>query len=542
LKADQPASALLSALQSVLTQVADPSKVLKIILGQAVGQTGADRGLFAEVSVTGEVTYRVLYRFQREDLNGEAGHFSRGVFARVLETGETCRLGNALDDPRFMNQKSIQDLRLVSVLCTPIKVDGKIRALVHLESNKPDHFQEEHKHLLHALLDVASKALATLHAGQGVLRERDALRDAESRAREEIKQSREILARDWSFGRFVGRSPAVRDLESMLRKAAATDFPVLLLGETGTGKSILARVIHNASPRAEKALVTVFCPALEKGMVENELFGHKKGAFTGADSDQAGKVKTAEKGTLFLDEIGELPLEIQPKLLRLLQEKTYERIGDPREQTADVRVVAATNRDLEVEVQRGKFRRDLYERLNFVPVAVPPLRERREDIPGPLGRGVGRGRRVAQDHRLRLARQRAPHRAARRAPGDGVAERPRRCRQHRAAARSEDRRRRGRGGGDPGPAPRCRSPRAARPGRAQVDRGSHAEVPAALPGRAGRQAEDQRVRALQEAPPVRHQLLEARPKSPGRRAHGSCAAQSRTSASSVEPREEDGDA
>ena len=150
---------------------------------------------------------------------------------------------------------------------------------------------------------------------------------------------------------------------------------------SGTGKSILARVLHHAGPRADAALVTVFCPSLEKGMVETELFGHRRGAFTGADADRAGKVQAADGGTLFLDEIGELPLEIQPKLLRLLQEKTYERIGDPVERKADVRVIAATNRDLDAEVRAGRFRRDLYERLNFVPVRVPPLRDRRDDIP-----------------------------------------------------------------------------------------------------------------------------------------------------------------
>jgi transcriptional regulator with GAF, ATPase, and Fis domain len=128
-------------------------------------------------------------------------------------------------------------------------------------------------------------------------------------------------------------------------------------------------------------MITVFCPSLEKGMVEAELFGHVRGAFTNADKDRTGKVQAADKGTLFLDEIGELPLEIQPKLLRLLQEKTYERIGDPKERKSDVRVIAATNRDLEVEVREGRFRRDLYERLNFIPLRIPPLRERAQDIP-----------------------------------------------------------------------------------------------------------------------------------------------------------------
>jgi transcriptional regulator with GAF, ATPase, and Fis domain len=380
-ESDHSAAALLHALRSVLSQVAAPSQVLKTILGQAVSQTGADRGLFAEVNRTGALSYRVLYRFQKEALSGDAGRYSRNVFARVLQTGEPVRLENAVDDPTYGTKASVQDLRLVSILCMPIKVENQIAALVHLESDRPGHFKAQHERLLGQLAELAAPALGALRVGEGVMRERDALREAGDAAREELAESREALARDWSFRRFVGRCPLVHGLEAAVRRAASTGFPVLLLGETGTGKSILARVLHHGGPRSKNAFVTVFCPALEKGMVETELFGHKRGAFTGAVADRVGKVQAAEKGTLFLDEIGELPPEIQPKLLRLLQEKTYERVGDPTERTADVRVIAATNRDLDEEVRAGRFRRDLYERLNFVPIRIPPLRERREDIP-----------------------------------------------------------------------------------------------------------------------------------------------------------------
>src|SRR6185369_4780887 len=167
----------------------------------------------------------------------------------------------------------------------------------------------------------------------------------------------------------------------MLYRAAPTQAAILLLGENGTGKSVLAREVHRRSNNKEGPLVTVSCPSLSRELLESELFGHVKGAFTGAVRDTWGKVAAAESGTLFLDEIGELPLEIQPKLLRLLQEQTYEPLGDAKERRADVRIIAATNRDLEREVAEGRFRRDLFERLNYVPVRVPPLRERREDLP-----------------------------------------------------------------------------------------------------------------------------------------------------------------
>ncbi len=365
---------LIEALQGVLRRVAEPTHVLNTILEQAVGETGAERGLLVEVAEGGRLEYRVLHGFVPGQFEGDAGRYSRSLFARVIETGEDVRLASVADDPAFARIDSVRELRVAAVLCVPIRVGGKVAALVHLEHKREGHFSESHRERLLALLDVAGTVLSTLQAGRLVIRERD-------RLRAEAEQNRRQLASDWSFGRFVGRSRAVRELEQTVRRVAGTAFPVLLLGETGTGKSILARVIHYASPRAQQPLVTVFCPSLERGMVEAELFGHRRGAFTGALSDRIGKVQAAEGGTLFLDELGELPLEIQPKLLRLLQERTYERVGDPKERAVDLRVIAATNRDLEHEVAEGRFRRDLYERLNYVPVRVPPLRERVEDVP-----------------------------------------------------------------------------------------------------------------------------------------------------------------
>ena len=376
-----PTSELIETLQAVLREVAEPVEVLRSILEQAVARTGAERGLLVEPTEDGGLAYRVLHGFAPGQVDVQAERFSRSLFARVLETGDDLLIPSVIEDPSFAATQSLQQLRTGSVLCMPIRAGGEVAAIVHLEHRRERHFTDEHRAQLRALFDIAGPILAALRAGRQVLRERDRLRAAEAGLRSEAETSRRQLAADWSFGRFIGRSQAVRDLESRVRKIAASDVPVLLLGETGTGKNILARVIHSAGPRAEQPFVTVFCPSLEKSMVEAELFGHRRGAFTGALSDQPGKVQAAEGGTLFLDEIGELPLEIQPKLLRLLQEKTYERLGDPKERRADVRVIAATHRDLEQLVADGRFRRDLYERLNYVPLRVPPLRERLEDVP-----------------------------------------------------------------------------------------------------------------------------------------------------------------
>jgi NtrC-family two-component system response regulator AlgB len=181
-------------------------------------------------------------------------------------------------------------------------------------------------------------------------------------------------------------SPQMRAALDLVAKAAAHDAPILFLGESGTGKGVLARALHAASPRRDRPFVVVNCPTLSEELLASELFGHARGAFTGAVRDQEGRVETAEGGTLFLDEIAEIPSGLQAKLLRFLQDKQFERLGESRTRSADVRVVAATNRNLETEVKAGRFREDLYYRLNTLEVTLPPLRERREDIP-PLAAG-----------------------------------------------------------------------------------------------------------------------------------------------------------
>ena len=183
------------------------------------------------------------------------------------------------------------------------------------------------------------------------------------------------------FDEIVGTSPALARVLAQVEQVAPTDAAVLLLGETGTGKELVARAIHDRSRRRDRPLVTVNCAALPATLVESELFGYEKGAFTGALQRTIGRFEVAHGGTLFLDEIGELPLDVQAKLLRVLQTGQFERLGAPRTHKADVRLVAATNRDLEREVREGRFRKDLYYRLSVFPIVLPPLRERREDVP-----------------------------------------------------------------------------------------------------------------------------------------------------------------
>ncbi len=260
------------------------------------------------------------------------------------------------------------------------------------------------------------------------------------RLRREVADLREQVREAYPETDLETVEPAMRQALDLAFQAAASEATVLLRGESGTGKGVLARAMHSRSPRAGGPFVTVHCPSLSAELLESELFGHVKGAFTGAVTDTTGKAAAADGGTLFLDEIADLPLSVQPKLLRLVQDKAYERVGETRTRVADVRILTATNRDLQAETAAGRFREDLYYRLNVIEVELPPLRLRRGDIP-PLAErllrffarqsakpaeGVHAGR-PGGAGALRLAGQRpraAQRRGARRHPGAGPRDRP----------------------------------------------------------------------------------------------------------------------
>jgi formate hydrogenlyase transcriptional activator len=189
------------------------------------------------------------------------------------------------------------------------------------------------------------------------------------------------ISHERRFERIIGNSPALESVLEQTERVAPTDSTVLIQGETGTGKELIAHAIHSLSSRCGRPFVRFNCAAIPLDLLESELFGHEKGAFTGAIAQKIGRFELADKGTLFLDEVGDIPPALQPKLLRVLQEQEFERLGSTRTHQVDVRLVAATNRDLKEMVDRGEYRSDLYYRLNVFPVLLPPLRERREDIP-----------------------------------------------------------------------------------------------------------------------------------------------------------------
>jgi DNA-binding NtrC family response regulator len=213
---------------------------------------------------------------------------------------------------------------------------------------------------------------------------------------------KEVYAQRYGFPRIVGEHPSLQAAANAMQKIAQTDTTVLLLGESGTGKELFARAIHQLSPRAQKPMLSINCAAIPEPLLENELFGHEKGAFTGADTRRAGKFELAHGGTIFLDEIGELPAGAQAKLLRVLEERTVERLGGSASIRADVRVIAATNRDLQAAAEAGDFRKDLYFRLSVFPINIPPLRDRVADIPVLAEYFLDRFRRELRKPRLSL--------------------------------------------------------------------------------------------------------------------------------------------
>ena len=262
-----------------------------------------------------------------------------------------------------------------SILCAPLEDSDEPTAALILASHQPLAFTEEHLELMQNLVPQIRLAVQNVLAFEQI----DALRTQLERERtyliDEINTTAAARLDD-----FVGGSARMQQVYTRLAQVAPTDTTVLITGETGTGKELVARALHHLSPRHERALIKLNCAALPAQLIESELFGHEKGAFTGAHDRRIGKFELADKGTIFLDEVGELPLDLQAKLLRVLQEKEFERIGGRRVIQSDVRVIAATNRVLEEEVAAGRFRADLYYRLNVFPIRLPALRERPEDV------------------------------------------------------------------------------------------------------------------------------------------------------------------
>ena len=288
---------------------------------------------------------------------------SQIILKRVVHERSGLLLSGAEEEPRAKSADAPAD-RAISLLCVPMIVGERVIGAIYLDARVPTiQFDDTHLRVLQAIAHIAALALENLGHW-------DKLREENLALRAEIALKHDI----------VGRSPKIQKVFEFIRKVAPADSTVLIQGESGTGKELVARAIHSNSPRADCPFVAINSAAIAASLLESELFGHEKGAFTGAVSQKKGKMEVAEGGTLFLDEISELAAELQAKLLRVLQEREFERVGGTRSIALNIRLIAATNKSLSQAVEAGEFRKDLFYRLNVVSVTVPPLRERREDI------------------------------------------------------------------------------------------------------------------------------------------------------------------
>ncbi len=350
------------------------NELLERIIDSIIKLADSDRGFLMLTNEKGELKFRIARDRDEKSLNERDFSISHSIVDDVSRKGEPLFISDLLEHERFKDQESVLDLNLRTAVCIPLKQENRVIGFIYTDSGRlKTEFTPDDVSIVSAFAAQAATAIenAKLH-GELIL-------SKESLTRENI-ELKHVLSEKYKFSGIIGKSKAMQDIFLTIQKIAPLSTTVLINGETGTGKELIARAIHFNGPRKTKQLVTINCGAMPQELLESELFGHKRGAFTGATSDKAGLFETANGGTILLDEIGEMPQPLQVKLLRVLQDGEIRRVGENVPRKVDVRVIAATNRDLAEDVKAGLFRQDLYYRLNVVPVTIPPLHERRDDI------------------------------------------------------------------------------------------------------------------------------------------------------------------
>ncbi len=394
----RPAEDKLARVLEIVRELAtehDLSRLLAKVTDHALALLGGERGFVVLENDDG-----MLEVFASRDRKGDDPHarFSRSVAEKVVETGEPVVATRAREDARLAEAVSVHQLAIQSIACVPIRGApplGRPIGALYVETRvRPGARFEEELPILCAFADQAAIAIENARLTSELARKNSELEAARQklegtlgRRNEQLAEARRDLGRvraglksHFGYAGLVGTSASMRKVYALIDRIKDTDVPALVTGESGTGKEVVARAIHQASDRAKKSFTGINCGAIPANLLESELFGHVRGAFTGADRDRKGLLRESEGGTLLLDEIGEMPLKMQAGMLRLLQEKTVRPVGGANEERVDVRIIAATNRDLEEMVREGSFREDLYYRLHVVELRVPPLRERSEDV------------------------------------------------------------------------------------------------------------------------------------------------------------------
>ncbi len=359
----------LYAFSEALGKATDIPGLLEALMDEVITLTRADKGFLVLLEDGAEGRHpavKVARNLKGESLAQAVGELSDTILAKVFREQQPVVVSNALEDTEFNSSLSVINLKLTSVMCVPLLHAGEVFGAIYVGNNSVVN-----------LFDDTSLELLCIFAGQASLIVQNALHiDALETEADSLKEQLQSKR----YGEIIGACDGMKAVFKKIEKVAKTDINVLVTGETGTGKELIAREIHKHSPRKDGPLVVINCGAIPENLLESELFGHVKGAFTGAVATRNGRFQEASGGTLFLDEIGEMPLHLQVKLLRAIQEKSVTKVGDSKAEAVDIRVVAATHRHLEEMVKRGDFREDLYYRLNVVNLHLPPLRDRGEDV------------------------------------------------------------------------------------------------------------------------------------------------------------------
>jgi transcriptional regulator with GAF, ATPase, and Fis domain len=345
----------------------DLDVVMSLALDAVLEVTGAERGFLVLVE-RGRLATKVARNIDLGALTGEDAVLSETVVRRVVDERAPLLIRDAAEDERFKQAVSVVDLHLHSVLCVPLTLDDEVTGAIYIDNRTAGGiFSADDLDLMTRFAEFIAIAIRNATVVQDLARSQEAL-------------LRELRATH-RFEEIVGTSRGIVEVLDLVSKVAESDVSILLLGESGTGKELIARATHANSGRSREPFVCINCAAIPEHLLEAELFGHEKGAFTGAVKARRGRFEAADRGTIFLDEIADMSPSLQAKLLRVLQDGRFEPLGSNEVREVDVRVIAATNRDLERLVREGTFREDLYYRLNVVEVRLPPLRERKEDIP-----------------------------------------------------------------------------------------------------------------------------------------------------------------
>ena len=360
-----PYDALLQISEEI-GSVHDTAELLDRITDIAMGVLKAERGFMLLKSGNSGFSATTARNISQESISG-IQNLSSSVVNQVLENGEPVLTFDAQSDSRFASAESVVIQQIRSIACTPLLRKNEVIGAIYMDSRiNTEQFNDESLQFLQAFARQAALAIENARLFE--------------KLQTENRQLKKQISLSTVFPEIIGESREIQEILDMIDRVADAKATVLIEGESGTGKELVARALHYHSSRKDKLFVPVFCGGLTESLLESELFGHKKGAFTGAIDNKAGLFEEADGGTIFLDEIGDINMNVQTKLLRVIQEGEIKRVGDAKSRIVDVRIVSATNKDLWKEVQAKRFREDLYYRLNVINIKMPALRERDEDI------------------------------------------------------------------------------------------------------------------------------------------------------------------